>query len=348
MIRLLLVEDSVTQREILKKLINESGQIFVVAEAQNGRDAIGCVAKYRPDVVLMDIHMPDMDGVTATREIMSRTPVPIVITSASLRQQEIDLGLEALKAGAVSVIEKPPGAVLLHLGKIAPQLCRDLVGASKAKILTAPISRAARERSPVDTSWLGPTEIIGMCASTGGPPVLLKILSRLPKPFPLPVLVVQHIAPGFVSSFAKWLAGLSGQRVEEARAFQELSPGFWLSPARKHLCVDNRRRFDLVSPEPDEIHCPSGNAMFQSLATHFGPRAIGILLTGMGEDGANGLRALRDAGGRTIAQNEETSLIFGMPKIGIERGGAQFQLAPDAITDMIVDTLKMSPKLPAT
>jgi len=335
MIRLLLVEDSVTQREILRRLIDASGALVVIAEAKNGREAVAGVARYRPDVVLMDIHMPDMDGVSATREIMRTTPVPIVIASASLKQHEVDLGLEALKAGAVSVIEKPQGPVLLHLSKMAPALCRELIGASQARMTSRLHQWSQPDRHCHRATVKGLLSVIGMCASTGGPPVLLKILAALPKPFPLPVLLVQHIAPGFVAGFARWLAGLSGQRVELAQQGQELTPGFWLSPGKKHLCLNHRGRFDLITPQSEEIHCPSGNALFRSLADCLGPRAMGILLTGMGDDGSEGLLQLRAAGGRTIVQDEKTSLIYGMPKVAVERGGAQFQLAPFAIVEAI-------------
>ncbi|WP_437227089.1 chemotaxis-specific protein-glutamate methyltransferase CheB [Planctomicrobium sp. SH661] len=338
MIRLLLVEDSVTQREILRKLIDASGKLVVVAEARNGREAVAAVARYRPDVVLMDIHMPDMDGVAATREIMKLTPVPIVVTSAALRQQEVDLGLEALKAGAVSVVEKPQGAVLLHLKKIAPLLCDELVGASKAKVVSMIALSRRLDRKKSWNGSPGQIEVIGMCASTGGPPVLLRILSQLPKSFPIPILLVQHIAAGFVPGFVRWLGDLSGQQVREALPYQELTPGIWISPGGKHLGVNQRGRIELTPPQSGEIHCPSGDALFHSLAQHYGPTAMGILLTGMGSDGAEGLRELRDAGGRTVAQDEETSLIFGMPKAAIDRGAADYQLPPAAIADLMIAT----------
>lgn len=311
----------------------------MVAEARNGREAVTGVARYRPDVVLMDLHMPDMDGVAATREIMQQTPVPIVIASASLKRQEVDLGLEALQAGAVSVIEKPQGPVLLHLDKIAPLLRNELMVASKAKVTARPVRKSLPVRSRAASTPPGRTEIIGICASTGGPPVLLQILSSLPKPFPLPVLIVQHIAPAFVEGFAKWLAKLSGQRVEQVQQRQQLTAGFWLSEGKRHLGVDAQGRFNLTPGLLDDIHCPSGNALFQSLAEHYGPRAMGVLLTGMGDDGANGLRALRDAGGSTIVQDEETSLIFGMPRVAIERGAAQLQLPPASIVQAITESL---------
>ncbi len=335
MIRLLLVEDSITQREILRRLVNQDGEFVVVAEARNGQEAIEMVERHCPDVVLMDIHMPDVDGLTATRLIMQRTPVPIVIATATLRKHEIDLGLEALKAGAVSVIEKPQGAVLLHLEKIAPYLRAELVAASKAKIVRRPWSypRATSSRSP-NVPW-NQIELIGICASTGGPPVLLDILSHIPKPYPLPVLLVQHIALGFVEGFARWLGDRSGQLVRIAGPRQYLTPGVWLSPGGKHLAIDDHNRIDLIPQSPNQIHCPSGNVMFSSMAKRAGPGSLGILLTGMGDDGASGLLDLRAVGGRTIIQDEASSLIFGMPKAAREKGAAELELSPEGITEVL-------------
>jgi Chemotaxis response regulator containing a CheY-like receiver domain and a methylesterase domain len=337
MIRLLLVEDSVTQREILRKMIDSTGQIVVIAEARNGKEAVDAVSRVQPDVVLMDIHMPDMDGVTATREIMQRYPVPIVVVSASLKARDVDLGMEALKAGAVSVMEKPQGSVLLHLDKMAADVCQQLMIASKARVRPR---RGVKPLPPRPSPVQAPSrtiDIVGICASTGGPPVLLHILSQIPKPYPLPVLLVQHIAEGFVEGFANWLAGASGQSVHRAQGQRPVTPGFWLSPGNLHLGVTLQRRFDLTPPRAREIHCPSGNALFRSLATNCGPRALGILLTGMGDDGADGLLELHRAGGKTIVQDEESSLIYGMPKAGIERGGAEVQLSPDGIIDLLTE-----------
>ncbi|WP_437187584.1 chemotaxis-specific protein-glutamate methyltransferase CheB [Planctomicrobium sp. SH668] len=339
MIRLLIVEDSITQREILRQLIEASGQISVVAEARNGREAVAAVHKFRPDVVLMDIHMPDMDGVAATREIMRNVPVPIVIASAALKRQEVDLGLEALKAGAVSVIEKPQGAVLLHLNKIAPQLCQELIGASKAKVTGRKLAVSRSQRQTGLLAAGRKFDLVGICASTGGPPVLLQILSQLPNPIPVPVLIVQHIAASFVEGFRRWLEDLSHQQVRIATHGQVIEPGFWMSGGNGHLCVNGRGRFDLKAPGPKEIHCPSGNALFASLAEHYRERAIGVVLTGMGDDGADGLKLLRDAGGQTIAQNEETSVIFGMPKVALDRGAAEVDLAPHAIVQLIANAV---------
>ena len=196
MIRVLIVDDSVTQREILKRLLNHDGSFTVVAEARNGREAIAKVLEHKPDVVLMDIHMPDMDGIEATREIMRQCPVPIVVASATLKKRDVNLALSAIEAGAVSVIAKPEGAVLLHLQKIGPSLRDELLAASKAKLqrpTRLPLSQSA-DRSTRSINLPDTIDVIGICASTGGPPVLMEIFSALPKPFPLPILLVQHIS----------------------------------------------------------------------------------------------------------------------------------------------------------
>jgi two-component system, chemotaxis family, protein-glutamate methylesterase/glutaminase len=345
MIRVLLVDDSITQREILRRLLNDDGKFVVVAEARNGREAVDLAAELTPDIVLMDIHMPELNGVEATREIMRRCPVPIVLASAALKQKEIDLGLEGLKAGAVSVIEKPEGAVLLHLDKIAPRLQAELAAASKAQLWPRRVIRR-RESENADT-WrdsLEGVEVIGMCASTGGPPVLLSILKRLPKPYPLPVLLVQHIGENFVSGFARWLSEASGQSVRVLNARQRLQPGVWLSPGGSHLAMGSRTWIELLPAEPSEIHCPSGNVLFESMARHAGAKAVGILLTGMGDDGARGLIAVCQAGGRTLIQDEASSLIWGMPKAARDCGAAHHELNPEAMADALIHAVRSRPR----
>jgi two-component system, chemotaxis family, protein-glutamate methylesterase/glutaminase len=339
MIRVLLVEDSVTQREILRRLLNQDGNFSVVAEAQNGREAVARVADCRPDVVLMDIHMPDMNGVEATREIMQRFPVPIVIASATLKKREIDLGLEALKAGAVSVIAKPEGAVLLHLQKIAPQLREELLNASKATVRRRAVAQPAHPPRPALAvpAHVQDIQIIGICVSTGGPPLLLEILAAVPKPYPLPILLIQHISQGFEQGFARWLSDSSGQPVALATRGQRLEPGIWIAPGGWHLTLASRTRLDLRGRQSADIHCPSGNPLFESLGRHFGANAAGMLLTGMGDDGARGLLALKQAGGMAIIQDEESSLIWGMPKVAKQLSAATHELSPPQISRVMVD-----------
>ena len=332
MIRVLLVEDSVTQREILRRLIAGDGDFAVVAEARNGKEALAAVARHAPDVVLMDIHMPDMDGITATREIMRQCPVPIVIASATLKKDDVDLAMQAFQSGAVAVIEKPEGAVLLHLQKIGPALRRELIAASQARLRrAAPPGPAAPKSTPVPARRLPQVEVVGVCVSTGGPTVLMAIFSRLPPAFPIPVLLVQHITQGFEAGFARWLAGATGQAIGLATPGQRLLPGIWIAPAGRHLTLGSAGRIELPMGKPADIHCPSGDPLFESLARHAGPRALGVQLTGMGDDGAHGLLKLKQAGAMTIIQDEPSCLIWGMPRAAQECGAATCAMSPEEI-----------------
>lgn len=342
MIRLLIVEDSVTQREIFRRLFAADEEFTVIAEAATGEEALRLVQERLPDVVLMDIHMPGMGGIEATREIMRVCPVPIVVASATLRKQDVDLAMKALEAGAVSVIEKPQGAVLLHLQKIAPQLREELIAASQAAVLRRSLPATRRVPSPVlkKVVGVGNTEVIGIATSTGGPPVLLTIFSALPKPFPLPVLLVQHISEGFVEGFARWLGEMTGQPTRLATVGARLEPGIWLAPGGKHLALANRSRIELLPRHTNEIHCPSADVLFDSLSRHAGSTSLGILLTGMGDDGAKGLLALKRAGGHTVIQDEDSALIWGMPKCAKELGAANQELSPAEIVHVMMTAAK--------
>lgn len=327
MIRILIVEDSITQREILRQILGEYPEFEVVGEAPNGRRALELVREVAPDVILMDIVMPELDGVEATRRIMQEHPIPILILTATLTPKGINMGLEALRSGAVSVMEKPDGAALLHLAEVGPQLRDEIRLVAGVKLR----KRASKVPSPAIRSKFtmkGRIGVVGMCASSGGPPVLVEILSALPKPFPLPLLLVQHITLGFEEGFVRWLAETTGQPVQVAVHGKDLEPGVWFAPGGKHLVLDDRNRMALRPKEPSDIHCPSGDALFRSLARQAGPRAAGVLLTGMGSDGAPGLLALKEAGGKTIIQDEESCLVWGMPKVAKELGAAQAELSP--------------------
>jgi two-component system chemotaxis response regulator CheB len=339
MIRLLIVEDSVTQREILRRLLVGDGQFCIVGEARNGREAVALVESTRPDVVLMDIHMPDMNGVEATREIMRRHPVPIVVASATLQKNDVDLGLEAMNAGAVSVIAKPEGAVLLHLGKIEPQLRAELAAAAEAQVerirgparKLPPLRAAGRDRLQIPA-----VDVIGLCASTGGPPILMKILSELPKPFPVPILLVQHISQGFEEGFARWLEDSTGHPTRMIVGSTRLVPGLWLAPGGNHLVLGPRGRMELAA-RSGEIHCPSGDRLFESMAANAGVRGLGVLLTGMGNDGAKGLKALKASGGTTVIQSESSCLIWGMPKEAKAVDAHTYELPPEEISRVLME-----------
>jgi len=338
MIQVLIVEDSITQREILRRLVEDDPGFAVVAEARNGREAVALVQKHTPDVVLMDIHMPDMDGIQAAREIMEQWPVPIVIASASLKRHDIDLALSAFQAGAVAVIEKPEGAVLLNLAKMGPRLRNELAAAAQAKVNRRVLVRSVKQQSAANLSIAsGAIAAIGICASTGGPPVLLEILGAIPRPYPLPILLVQHISQGFEEGFARWLSQATAQPAGMARNGQRLEAGIWLAPSGYHLTIGSSGRLDLPVAASTDIHTPSGNPLFESLAKQLGARAAGILLTGMGDDGATGLLTLKKAGGLTIIQNEASCLIWGMPKTAHSLGAATLDLTPKEIARVLAE-----------
>ncbi|HWY88078.1 MAG TPA: chemotaxis protein CheB [Gemmataceae bacterium] len=342
MIRVLLVEDSVVQREILRKILRGEPTITIVGEARNGNEAVRMAHDLAPDVVLMDIHMPEMNGVDATRAIMGRCPVPIVIVSATLKKRDMDLGVEALHAGAVSIIAKPKGAVLLNLDKISSKVVDEIVAASKVKLKpVVPRSSSLKNATQIERGevrlWTDTIEAIGICTSTGGPSVLVEILSDLPRPFSIPILIVQHISAGFEESFAGWLSQRTGQPARLATQGQRLASGMWLAPAGHHLALLNSRSLTLLKKSPRDIHCPSGNPLFVSLAERLGPCSAGILLTGMGDDGADGLLTLKQAGGATIIQDEASSFIWGMPKAGKDLNAATYELAPRDISLMMTD-----------
>lgn len=366
MIRVLLVEDSVVQREILRRILAGDAAFTIVAEARNGKEAVRLVEEHQPDVVLMDIHMPDMNGVEATREIMRRFPVPIVVASATLKKRDVDMGLEALEAGALTVIAKPEGAVLLNLEKIAAKLRAEIRLASRVKLKPRNLGDSALKLSPLTPNPAPPStgergaggvaldsvkirsgglarlrlpvetvDVIGICASTGGPPVLTEILAALPQPFAIPILLVQHITQGFEESFAAWLTQRTGQNVALATDGQRLLPGVWLAPGGKHLTLAAAKTLALIDPGPKDVHCPSGNPLFASLAKRMKTKAAGFVLTGMGDDGAEGLLQLKQAGGLTVCQDEPSSLIWGMPKSALELKAANHELNPTEIARLM-------------
>ena len=256
----------------------------------------------------------------------------IVIISATLRKRDIDHGLAALQAGAVSIVQKPTGAALLHLTKIGPELREAILAASQARVKRLAATQPKRHReSKAPKQVLAPVEVIGICTSTGGPPVLVEILSSLPNPFPLPILLVQHISQPFVTGFATWLSSKVGHDVRIASDDQRLKACVWLAPPAKHLTLGSRIRIKLLPKTPTDIHCPSGNPLFSSLARHLGPKAVGVQLTGMGDDGAKGLLELRQSGGVTLIQNQASSMIYGMPQAAKKLGAAQHELSPSDI-----------------
>jgi len=351
LIRVLIVEDSATVRTLLRELISSDPQLKLAGEAKHGAEAIELTEKLKPDVISMDIKMPVMDGLEAIRVIMERMPTPIVILSDLISNRESKLTFDALQAGALKVLKKTEG--LEELNRILklisgvkvvrrrPQKDKQPYGVahtisarSVGATLCGPVGSGI---TPPNNGRIGSSEakrkvdIIAIGASTGGPAVINDILSKLPATLPVPILVVQHITQGFINGFAHWLNESCNLHVKLAINNEKLLPGaVYLAPDDYHLKVGSNR-IRLSQDEPYKFHRPSATMLFQSVAEVYKNQAMGILLTGMGADGASGLKSLKNAGACTIAQDKDSSVIFGMPMEAIKLNAADKVLCPEEI-----------------
>jgi two-component system, chemotaxis family, protein-glutamate methylesterase/glutaminase len=326
-IRVLIAEDSSTIRRYLRELISGTPGICVIGEAADGEEAVTLTAELRPDVVSMDVRMPRLDGMEATRRIMAYTPRPVVVVSG-LVQQEVELSFQAIQAGALAVVEKPPARNNPDFTAKHRQLMRTLVAMSKVSV----VRRVTRPLPDIDAvevrSYTHPSpEVLAIGTSAGGPKALSRLLKALPADFPLPVVIVQHLAQEFVPGLARWLDKATPLTVQVATDGIVLEPGVVnLSPGTVHLCVQ-RSGGRLVATFDAQRgryrYQPSVDVLFESVAVTCGARAIGVILTGMGDDGVNGLLAMRQAGARTFAQDRHSATVFGMPGAAIARGAAE-------------------------
>jgi len=342
LIRVLIAEDSITVRTLLRELIGSDPKLRVVGEAKNGAEAIELSEKLKPDVISMDIKMPVMNGLEATRIIMERVPTPIVILSGLISNDESKLVFDSFQAGALKVLRKPEG--LQDLNRVLKLISGVKVVRRRQQRATTSIRSAGVEyaRNPIgEKGQEGKRargqekkniEIIAIGASTGGPAVLNNILSEISAPLPVPILVVQHITQGFADGFVHWLNENCNLHVKLATDNEILLPGMiYIAPDDYHLTVSSKNRIRLHQDEPYKFHRPSATVLFQSVAKVYKDRAMGILLTGMGNDGALGLKSLKDVGAYTIAQDEDSSVIFGMPMEAIKLGAVDEVLNPERI-----------------
>lgn len=338
MIRALIADDSQTARALLGALLASDPEVEIVAEARDGNEAVELTTLHRPDVVTMDIQMPGMGGFEATGRIMRAQPTPIVICS-SLDVRDVTVSLEALRAGALAVLPKP-GAGSAQFEQESRHFVATVKAMSRVRIVRRDKGSAiplVAERAPLPRPAPAP-RVVGITASTGGPAALHQILRSLPADFPLPILLVQHIAIGFAEGLAQWLNGASKLQVQVARAGARATPGtVWVAPDNQHLGIDASGRLLLSDEGPIGGFRPSGTYLFQSIAQAFGGASLGVVLTGMGRDGTDGLRALRQAGGVVIAQDEATSDVFGMPRAVITQGLADHVLPLGAIANHLTE-----------
>ncbi|TSA00541.1 MAG: chemotaxis-specific protein-glutamate methyltransferase CheB [Rhodocyclaceae bacterium] len=340
-IRVLLVDDSSISLEFMRRMLASAAEINVVGTARDGLEALELIPRLRPDVMCTDLHMPKMDGLALTREVMARDPMPILVLSISLQAQQQDNIFRMLEAGALDILAKPRGGLDSDFSATAKDLIQKIRILSGVKVIRRHHAKTAAAPMPVPSvplSRMSSPDIIGIGASTGGPQAFEHILAKLPADFPLPLLCVQHIAQGFMPGLVSWLASTSRIRVTTAIEGTPPQAGTAYFPAdNRHLEIDSNGLFRCSSGLPVGGHRPSVDMAFSSLARRYGAAAAGVLLTGMGQDGARGLLDIERAGGLTIAQDEGSSVVFGMPKCAIELGAARHVLPLERIGTTLCD-----------
>ena len=355
MIRVLVVDDSATARALLVSLLTAEPDISVVGEAATGGDAVEMASRLTPDLITMDVHMPAMDGLEATKLIMIQTPRPIIIVSSAVHSDEVELSLEAMRAGALMVMAKPQGPSSSGFASERRQFVSMVRAMSQVKVvrrhgivsaytMNTPIVRPAatlpaRTRAAGSTS---PIRLVAIGASTGGPAAIRTILADLPSDFPVPILLVQHIAHGFSAGLADWLSHDTPLRVKLAEIGEAAAAGtVYIAPDDRHLgcLLDNRgdMRLLLDRSPPVEAFRPSASYLFHSTGESLGPGVLAVILTGMGDDGVSGLRVLKARGGRVLAQDEATSVIYGMPREAVRAGVVDSTLPLTAIARALVE-----------
>lgn len=346
-VRVLVVEDSPATRLLLVHIINSDPHLVVSGVAGSGEEAVEMLAQDKPDVVLMDINLPGIDGFVATRRIMQTNPVPIIICSGVVSASELTTTFNALDAGAVAVIEKPVGPGHPAFEEATAKLRETLTLMAEVKVIkrwpkkeidtTTTEAVAARIRQTSSRA----VQVIAIGASTGGPAALHSVLAGMPAEVSPPVLIVQHISAGFLPGLVEWLCQTSNFTCQIAMHGEPLENGkAYFAPDDYHLGVTADGRIALSRARPENGLRPSVSYLFRSIAAAYGDKAIGILLTGMGKDGADELKLLKDAGSVTIAQNAESSIIFGMPGEAIKIGGATQVLSPEKIPVFIKGLLE--------
>jgi two-component system chemotaxis response regulator CheB len=334
--RVLIVDESLVIQTLLENIIGGDPRLEVAAVAGSGEEALRVLGRISPDVISMDIRLPGMNGVEATRRIMSEKPTPIVVIAAGAESHGLS-SVSALAAGALTVLEKPLGPASAHYEALAERFCTQLAIMSQVKVVRGrPISPATFSEWPLVKPH-GNFRAIGIVSSTGGPNALAQLLPALGRDFPLPILLVQHISSGFLTGFAKWLQGVSPFYVKMVEKREALTRGaVYLAAPGCHLrLVSDFLEADIGHPV--SLQRPAGTLLFESMAKSLGGQALGALLTGMGDDGAAGLLKIREAGGYTIAEDESTAVVYGMPAEAVRLGGVCESLPLPAIGPRILE-----------
>ncbi|MFW9875241.1 MAG: chemotaxis response regulator protein-glutamate methylesterase [Candidatus Thorarchaeota archaeon] len=338
-IGVLVVDDSLVMRQLLKEILEKDPDINVIETAKNGVEAVIKTIELQPNVVTLDIEMPKMDGLTALQYIMNEKPVPVIMLSA-MNKRQADIVIKALEMGAVDFIAKTSGTLSLDIEKVREEIIMKVKNAAKIEVKR--ISPKSFEKVLVSNFKIksGQTRIITIGASTGGPNALLEVLSSLPRDLPASVLIVQHMPEGFTQSLAERLNWQTSLEVKEAKNGDKIEPGIvYIAPGNMHMQVEGNK-IHLSNGVKVNYTRPSIDVLMESVAKQYGPNAIGVLMTGMGSDGANGMKVIKDNSGRTIAQNKDTCTVFGMPKAAIDMKAADKVLPLQKIARELIKMLQ--------
>jgi two-component system, chemotaxis family, protein-glutamate methylesterase/glutaminase len=337
-IRVVIADDMEASRALLEGIFAMEAGFEVVGKAKDGEQAVALTASLRPDLVTMDAHMPRLDGFEATKRIMTTCPTPIVVVSGQ-DVNAVGFALDAMKAGALAVVPKPPAPLAPEFHGQARHLLTMARAMAGVKLLPRVGAPPPAELRGAPTRARGRARVIAIAASTGGPPALSRILSELPADFRAPILVVQHIAEGFADGLSQWLAASSRLRVKPAEHGEPLRAGtVYLAPDHLHLGVEGER-VALSDASPIDGFKPSATHLFQSVARSYGVAALGLILSGMGRDGVQGLGALRAAGGTVVAQDKESSVIFAMNGEAVLAGVTDEVLPLDALAYLLMQAV---------
>ncbi|MFQ3574281.1 MAG: chemotaxis response regulator protein-glutamate methylesterase [Thermodesulfovibrionales bacterium] len=354
MIKVLIVDDSAFMRNAISSMLSSDPEISIVGTAKDGLEAIEKVKNLKPDIVTMDVEMPRMDGLTALKNIMEKNPLPVIMVS-SLTVEGAKVTIEALELGAVDFIPKNLSELSINIVKIKEILLEKIKYIAKKGIpqkIIKPYSRPKTTEPPKPIITAPPSRSIGerkvsivaIGTSTGGPKALQSIIPNIPKDFPVPIVIAQHMPPNFTGPFADRMNQLSQIRVKEAEEGESLKPGTaYIAPGRGHLRLKRPKGIETIvsisEGKEDYIYRPSVDALMLSVAELYPGRALGVILTGMGNDGQKGLMAVKQTGSRVFAQNEETCVVYGMPKAVVDAGIADKVLPLEEIAGEIINSV---------
>jgi two-component system chemotaxis response regulator CheB len=351
----MLVEDSLVIRQLLAHIVSRDPRLALVAAVASGEEALREIHRVQPDVISMDIRLPGIDGLETTRRIMAERPTPIVVVADAIEDSSLKISMNALRAGALSVVEKPVGTGHRAYEAVSDQICTQLRIMSQVPVI---------RRRPIGAERLGPRDdgrgpglqppvpipatqapsVLAVAASTGGPPAFAKLLGGLPADFPLPVLLVQHMGAAFMEGFADWLNGVVPLTVAIAREGMRPQAGqVYVAPGDRHLTLGPGGLLALLDEPPVGGQRPSATLLFRSVARSAGPRGLGVLLTGMGEDGAAGLLDMHLSGAATIAEHESSAVVYGMPAAAVRLKAAGSVLPLDLIAPRILRAVQPGP-----